>query len=166
MKPARSLLLACLCGLGALAPVQAADASFDRVVRALSQHYHAKPLAGLSLATFFMRPFTPSGVHGLSLAVFDKVQEPVGSSAGLEQDLQAALDPSYAPFVRLASVPRQELTRIYLREDGGRFHLLLVNTEAKEAVVIGMRLDPEALKQWLDDPEGMSRSTTSHGPMK
>lgn len=163
MKPSRRFLGLCLCCLASVLPALAGDASFDRVVTVLSRHYHAKPMRGMGLLSLFSRPFTPSGVHGLSLAVFDDLEEPAEPGPSIEQGLTEAVAPGYTPFLRVASGPRHELTCVYLREDGKRFHLLLVNTEPGEAVVMGMRLDPEALRQWLDDPEGMSDSCTKRG---
>ena len=68
------------------------------------------------------------------------------------------MDPSYIPFIRVLSSSRHELTCVYLRESGQSFDLLLVTAERREAVVVGMRLDAEAMAKWVDDPEGMSRS--------
>jgi hypothetical protein len=160
MKPSRRLLGACLGCLVLASPLAAGEPSFDHLVTTLSRHYQAKPAAGLGLATFIARLFTPSGMHRLRLAVFDQVPEPAGEGGGdrLEQLVREAVDPSYSPFIRVTSNPRQQCTYVFLRQDGQRFDLLLVNAERRKAVVMGMRLDPEALQKWVDEPERMARS--------
>jgi hypothetical protein len=117
-------------------------------------------MAGLGFATFIARLFTPSGIHRLRLAVFDQVPDPgsEGGGDGLEQLVREAVDPSYSPFIRFKSSPRQQGTYVFLRQDGNRFDLLLVNAARRQAVVVGMRLDPEALQKWVDEPERMARS--------
>jgi len=158
MKPSRSLLLAALC-LALALPASAGDASFHRLVGTLSRHYQTRPVAGLGFAAFVARLFTPSGVHRLSLAVFDELPEQKGpiEDATFERAVREAVDPSYIPFIRVISGPRHELTCVYLREAGKSFDLLLVTAQSREAVVVGMRLDPDAMAKWMDDPEGMSR---------
>ena len=39
-----------------------------------------------------------------------------------------------------------------------------MNAERREAVVVGMRLAPEALQKWLVDPGGMGRSWAKGHP--
>ena len=159
----RALLLgSLLCAL----PARAGDASFNRVVKRLAATYHAKPLSAVGWATFFMRPFTPSGVHGLSVEVFEEVPTAVSGIGGeaFEQGLREAMDPGYELFVRVRSASSQEATLIYLREAGRNCDLLLVSAERREAVVVGMRLDPEALQKWLADPGGMGRSWAKGHP--
>ncbi|GLH72674.1 hypothetical protein GETHLI_11760 [Geothrix limicola] len=34
---------------------------------------------------------------------------------------------------------------------------MIVTSEKTEVVLIKMRVDPEQLQRWLDDPEGMAR---------
>jgi hypothetical protein len=156
MRSARTRWI--LCGLLLALPLGASEPSFNKVRDCLSRRYHAQPVSGMGFLGAVARCFTPSGVHGLRMAVIDEAPEAQSLDEDFDRQLREAVDPSYAPFVRVVS--KHERVLIYLREAGRHFELLLVSAEPREAVVMAMRLDPEALQQWMDDPEGMSRKST------
>jgi hypothetical protein len=143
-----------LCGLLLALPLGAGEPSFNKVKACLVQRYRAEPVSGMGFMGLMARCFTPSGVHGFRMAVIEEAPEAQTLDEAFEKQLSEAIDPSYSPFVRVKS--ERERIFIYLREAGKRFDLLLVTAEPREAVVMTMRLDPSALQQWMDDPEGMS----------
>lgn len=153
----RSSLLAPALAVALLAPsaVQASPRDFDRVVDKVAERYHKRPGWGCGLLSFLGRCFTPSGVHGLRMAYIEDAPEvPAESLDGL---LEGIVGSGFRPFVKVGSRRDHGCVHIYTQELGRDVELLLVSLEPKEAVVVQMRLEPEAFRAWLDDPEGMAR---------
>lgn len=151
---ARSLLLA---GLLVALPARAGDKEFDQLVSRLRTHYQKAPM-GTGFLGFIARCFSPSGVSGLRMAIFEDVQ---GTKHALGEDfdafVQRTVGPDRTPMIRV-SRRNGERVFIYLQPKGNQAELLLVAAEAHDAVVMKMRLDPERLQEWMDNPEGMARS--------
>lgn len=147
----RSLLLSAL--LMAL-PARAGDRDFDRLVDRLQTHYQKAPM-GMGFLGFIARCFSPSGISGLRMAVFDEVDSaPLGED--FDTFVQKTVGPERTPFVRV-SRRNGERVYIYLQPRGSKAELLLVAAEKHEAVVLKMRLDPERMQEWMANPEGMAR---------
>jgi hypothetical protein len=139
------------------ATLLARDHSFDRIARHLESHYQMKPVGGMWFAGFMARWFSPSGVHQLRLAVFEESENTAPRDDRFEAFLGEVVEPGYTPFIRVRSKQGAERTHIYTRDAGSGLDLLLVTTEAKEATVLAMHLDPQAMEEWLKDPAGTAR---------
>jgi hypothetical protein len=153
----RSSLLAPALALALLAPstIQARTRDFDRIVDKVAERYHKRPGWGCGLLSFLGRCFTPSGVHGLRMAYIEDAPEVPAES--LDGFVEGAVGSGFRPFVKVRSTRDHECVHIYTRELGREVELLLVSLEPREAVVLQMRLEPEAFQAWLHDPEGMAR---------
>lgn len=153
----RSRLLAPLLAAAVLgaAPAWARTREFDRIVDRVSEHYHKRPGWGMGLLSFFGGWFAPAGVHDLRMAVIEDAPEP--REEPLDGFIEREAGPGFRPFVKVRSAKAHETTYIFARETGRNVDLLLVSLEPREAVVMEMRLEPEAFAQWLDDPEGMAK---------
>lgn len=135
---------------------QAADRDFKAVVNRLQERYHTKAKT-FGFLGFLMRCFSPSGVSGLQMALF---QDPQGASA-LEGDLGAYLrgvvEPGFRPFVQVRSNRTGHMAFIFAKEGkAGRMGLMIISTEPKQAVVMKMEIEPKIMAKWMDDPEGMA----------
>jgi hypothetical protein len=140
------------------------DRDFQAIVSRLSVQYQKKPMRFMGLLTFIANRFTPSGVSHLKLAVFEDLNP---SRHPADADIDAFVQSvvagaGFQPFVRVRSNRDGEQTLIYARETGKKLEMLIVSLERDEAVVLKMRLSPEAMDQWLDEPVRKGRDS-SHG---
>ncbi len=137
-------------------PVQARDRAFSRLVDRLEAHYQKAPM-GTGFLGFLARCFSPEGVSGLRMAIFEDVDSrraPLGGD--FDAFVQKTVGSDRVPMVRIS---RKDGERVYLyaRPQGERMELLVVAAEATEAVVLSMKVDPERFQAWMDDPEGLAR---------
>jgi hypothetical protein len=133
----------------------AKDREFHEVVARLSDAYHTKPMHSMGLLSFVVRFAHPEGVSGIRIAIFDNIDPNLGSGArDLDGLLQSTLGPEFQPFVRVHSNRDGETTYIYARDTKAGGEMLRVVMEPREAVVMKMRLKPEAMKEWINDPVG------------
>jgi hypothetical protein len=151
-------MIVCLALAGAIGG-QAADREFDAIVHRLEAHYGKKrthiPLMGV--ANVFMKVSSPEGVKDLELAVFEDLppdRQP--SPQALDSMFESLPDKGWKPFVRVRSNRDGEHVEVYSRSDGKTWQLLVATVEPTEATVVKMRLSPDALAKWIDDPESMA----------
>ena len=148
----------------AAAPAAARDREFHEIVNRVADAYHKRPMRMMGLVSFVARPFMPAGVSGFKLAVFDGVDPALQPNGGdFDGFMQGVAGPSYHPFVRVHSKRDGEQTYIYLREAKDASEMLIVTLDASDAVVLKVRVKPEAMKEWMDDPVGQGRSSAHHG---
>jgi hypothetical protein len=57
----------------------------------------------------------------------------------------------------------QAQTYVYLHNLKDASELLVVTIDTSDAVVVKMRLKPEAMKDWIDDPVGEGKHSTRNG---
>jgi len=137
-------------------PVQARDRAFSRLVDRLEAHYQKAPM-GMGFLGFLARCFSPEGVSGLRMAIFEEVDSrraPLGGD--FDAFVQKTVGSDRVPMV---CISRKDGERVYLyaRPQGERMELLVVAAEATEAVVLSMKVDPERFQAWMEDPEGLAR---------
>lgn len=158
----RPILLAALL----LAPVAApaADREFRQIVYRLSEHYQKRPMRGMGFLGFLANCFSPSGVSRLKMAIFEDVEAGKPLAGDFEGFLKATVGPDFQPFVTVRSNREGEQVYIYAREVGERTELLLVSAQRTEAVVMKVRIAPEALEKWMSEPGKMARNTIPGNP--
>jgi hypothetical protein len=156
----RSELLApvLLAGLIATSPLRAGDREFKQVVRDFQTQCHRAPMGGGWLG-WLARCFSPRGVSGLRLAIFD---DPEASRQILAADFEGRVrrtveGSGMAPLIRSYSRSQGERTFIYARPEGRKAELLSVTAAPREVGVVSLKLDPETFRTWMDDPERMGR---------
>ncbi|PYP83297.1 MAG: hypothetical protein DMF61_23895 [Blastocatellia bacterium AA13] len=142
------------------APATAAamDGGFNEIVHHIESYYHAKRtrIPFLGMANLFVKGARPGGVKEFKLAVFEDQDFGIlPDNARFTSDIESSLGSEWHPLVQVYSHPQNELTRIYVKEDGTDVKLLLLTIEAREATVIQVKLDPELLVQWLNHPDKM-----------
>jgi len=120
----------------------------------------------MGFLSFLARCFSPSGVHNLKMAIFEDVQaEQKPLDGDFEGFLKRTVGSGFHPFVTVRSNRDGERVYIYARDVGERMELLMVCAQPTEAVVMKMRLDPEAMAKWMNEPGvmamGSSRGTVS-----
>lgn len=144
-----------------------ADKDFQAIVNRLSVQYQKKPMRFMGLLNFIANRFTPSDMRITKMAIFedlDPARQPSGSA--LESFMESVMaDGEYHPFVRVRSNRDGEQTYIYARQADKRYELLIVTLEMDEAVVMKMRLSPDGMDRWMDEPVLISKDS-AHGSGK
>ena len=162
MIRSRFLMISMAALLGA-APTLAGDREFHDIVNRVAGAYHKKPMRMMGLVSFAARPFMPSGVSGLKLAVFLGVNPSIQPDGrDFDSFIQSVTGPDYHPFVRVRSGRDSEQTYIYLHEVKDASELLIVTLDGSDTVVMKVRLKPDAMKDWMDNPVGEGKSQ-QHG---
>jgi hypothetical protein len=146
MKLLCGFILACT-----LAP--ASDSDFDRLVRSMESEYGTKRLTipFFGVVNFFVKTIRPAGARDVKLAIFEDID---GRLHPTEQRLNEMAQ-GWKPFVRVQS--KRERVHIYSREAGKDWELLLATLERNEAVVMRVRVNPDGLAKWVNNPLVMAR---------
>jgi hypothetical protein len=136
------------------AVAKAGDREFDMLVDHMSAYCQKRPMRGMGFISFIANRFTPHGVGNLQMAIFEDIPATGHSPVrDLESSLQNLVGPEYQSFIRDRNNHSQEVSLIYVRETGNKhFEMLIVSVERTEAVVMKMRLDPDAMEDWMDEP--------------
>src|ERR1700753_392250 len=147
---ARALVLLCLLCLAA-APALAKDGDFDAVVRSIRADCGGKKMhvPFLGLAGFATKLVRPAGVKSFKLAMFESVN--VGDARALGEDLRRALGEGWSPLVRART--RDGQAYVYFREAGADLKIIVVALGDGQATVARVRLNPEALAKFAEDPK-------------
>jgi hypothetical protein len=148
----------------AAAPARAGDREFHEIVNRLAAAYHKKPMPFMGFVSFVARFAQPEGVSGIKFAIFDDI-DPSLSPDEREFDgfMQGIVGSEFRPFVRVRSHRDREQTYIYLHDANDASELLVVTIDPSDAVVVKMRLKPEAMKDWMDDPVQQGRHSARNG---
>ena len=146
------------------AAAAAGDPEFHLLVDRMSSYYQKRPMPFMGLLSFIGNRFTPHGVGHLQMAIFENVtQSPASRGEELESTLAGLIGEGYQPFVRVRENKSGESTFIYARESGSKhFDMLIVSIESDESVLIKLRLDPDAMHDWVDEPVRHGRAS-GHG---
>ena len=94
----------------------------------------------------------------MKLAVFEDLREPEAESPNTDP-LAAIMPRGWTPMVRVLSRHNRESTRIYARGSGKQLELLIAACEPREMTLIEVKVSGKSLRDWLDDPEKMTRSS-------
>jgi hypothetical protein len=153
MRPA--LLALCLVTAASL---HAADREFNDIVRAISQEFHTRPttIPFFGIVNVFAETLRPAGTHHIDLAVFEHLTDHDRDGRNLPEMIQAAVGHAWKPFVKVRSFKNgsEETVLVYMRQEGPKdWRLLVTAVERDEATVVQLRLNAEALAQWVKDPE-------------
>jgi hypothetical protein len=143
----------------------AGDPEFHALVERVSAYYQKRPMRGMGLLSFIANRFTPQGVGHFQMAIFDDITSPrTALREELESSLQGLVGPDYQPFVRAQDNRGGDLTIIYIRESGKQsFEMLIISIDSSDAVLMKMRLRPEAMREWMDEPVERGKGSSHHG---
>lgn len=132
----------------------AADRDFRDIVRAIADEYHTEPthipLMGLINTVAFVA--RPAGTKQLDIAVFENLNTQGREGARVAARIHQIVGASWKPFVEVRSTRNEETTLVYMRPEGHDCRLLVTSIERNEATVVELRLNPAALRRWLDNP--------------
>jgi hypothetical protein len=136
----------------------ARDHDFDRIVSSLESHYGQKRLyiPFFGIANFFVRTVRPAGARDIKLAIFEDLDRGHPSPEDLDRMFTSLPAQGWSPFVRVQS--RHERVHIYSRRMKNDWELLITTLERDEAVVVRVRLNPDGLARWVNEPRFMARN--------
>jgi hypothetical protein len=142
------------------AALQGADRGFDDIVRAISDQLHARPthIPFFGLVNFATSVAHPAGVTHLDFAMFENLDLGDRSTREIAETIRRA-NPNWLPFVRVQE--RAETVLVYMEQDRNDCRLLVVTVETGEAIVVEVRLNPDAVQAWLREPEASATRNAS-----
>lgn len=156
----RAIILAVLLQFPPSAAV-GGDPEFHLLVHRMSAYCQKRPMPFMGLLAFIGNRFTPPGVGHLQMAIFENVPSlRTPPAEGLDATLQDLVGSGYQPFVRVHDNRSGDQTFIYVRESGKScFDMLIVSIDSTEAVLMKMRLNPDAMHDWMDEPVTSGRGS-------
>jgi hypothetical protein len=134
---------------------RADDAEFDAITKHLKLFYHAKRISipFLGLANFFVKIVRPAGVKSFKVAIFEGLNFAAGeTNTELGLLMRNALSPEWQPLVRIRSRDGEQVY-VYARDAGENIKLMVVTIDHSDAVVARVKLSPQRLSEFLNNPK-------------
>lgn len=163
-----------LVGLATASSTFAKGDEFGDVVKAIERFYHVKhkgipflAKAGIKTATVAARIAGGSKrriaeAGSVKVAYFENQDfKATGAFNSFKTMMNAMLTQSWSPLVQTLSPKENEQTYIYLREQGSKFNVLVINLSQSEGSVIQVTLSPQSLAALMKDPDEMGQTITA-----
>lgn len=141
-----------LCGSHAVA--DAKDPAFDAITRHLKSQYKAKKrgIPFMGLARFAVKIIHPAGVNSIKVAIFEELNHtPAAGNNELSAIMRNSLGPEWQPLVRMRSRDGEQMY-VYAADEGKNINMLVLTIDGTEAVVARVKLNPERLKSFIENP--------------
>jgi hypothetical protein len=135
--------------------VRADDPEFEAITNHLKLLYNAKRIhiPFLGLANFFVHIIKPAGVKSFKVAIFEDLNfTPGNTDSELGQVMRNALSADWQPVVR-ARERDGEQVYVYAKSDGENIKLMVVTIDHTNAVVARVKISPQKLSEFLNDPK-------------
>ena len=147
----KRLLLIPVCFVALLVPVAllaGGGEGFDGVVRTIETRYHvhATRIPFIGLISFVSRKATSEGVSNLHLAEFEKFDAPL-DGAELNELCQTKLGPGWERVIRETSRMGESQTLIFMRPEGRRMGLFVLDADGHELDVVQVSVNPDHLAE-------------------
>jgi hypothetical protein len=140
---------------GSNSTASAKDPAFDAITRHLKSQYKAKKrgIPFMGLARFAVKIIHPAGVKSVKVAIFEELDHaPAAGNNELSAIMRNSLSPEWQPLVRIRSRDGEQMY-VYATEEGRNVSLLVVTIDGSDAVVARVKLSPERLKAFLENPK-------------
>lgn len=138
------------------ATVAAGDSSYRRIVSQLRSEYRAteQSLYGAGvLGELAVALIRPAGVSKANFTILKELGVPRSHVTDFNRVVRSAVEAKWRPLVVHSSPLRSEWTHIYSQPDGKHIKLLIVNRARSDAFVAEVRIDPDRLSAFIDDPK-------------
>lgn len=151
----RRFVFVFVCFIALLVPVAVlagtGEHGFNGVVHSLEIKYHVRAtrIPFMGLISFVSRRATQGGVGGPHVAEFDDFHESMDGSE-LNRMVQEKLGEGWERVVRETSRDGQEQTLVFMRPEGNRMGLFVVDADGHELDVVQMSVDPAHLNEKLN----------------
>lgn len=159
----RPLLWIPICAVALCVPVVVlaggSGSGFNSVVDSLETRYHvhASRIPFLGVVSFIARRATHEGVANLHVAEFDHFDAPVDGSE-LDRLVEDKIGPGWSRVIRETSKKGVEQTLIFMRPEGSRMGLFIVERDGSEMDVVQLSVDPDHLNDSLGQYEHRSHN--------
>src|ERR1041385_9221512 len=167
------ILIAAIAFAPRLALGHAGGDDFTAVVKVIEQFYHVKhqtlPLlaragikavrAGAKIRGGEYKRIAEAG--SVRVAFFeDQTFDSRGNIAAFKASVQNTLADNWSPLVQTLAPKEEEQTYIYVRDAAQKFNVLVITIEKKEATVVQATLSPQALADFMRNPNEMGKTLT------
>ena len=147
----RRLLLIPVCFVALLVPVAVlagGGEGFDGVVRTIETRYHvhATRIPFLGLISFISRKATQDGVSNLHVAEFERFSGPMDGDE-LNDLVGGRLGPAWERVIRETSRNGTSQTLIFMRPEGSRMGLFVLDADGHDLNVVQVSVDPDHLSE-------------------
>jgi hypothetical protein len=148
------------------AATRANDRAFSAVATHLKTRYRARerriPFQGL--ANFAVKLARPAGVKSFKVMIFEDLHETTALAGGAELNaiLSGALGKEWQPLARIYSRQRNEQTYVYAAAEGKNIKLMIVSLQQAEATLARVKLNPDALVRFINEPKILGISLASN----
>jgi hypothetical protein len=142
---------------------RANDPEFDAITKHLKLHFNARRVSipFLGLANFFVKIVRPAGVKSFKVAIFEDLNcAPGQTDSELGLVMRNALSAEWQPLVRVRSRDGEQVY-IYAREAGENLKLMVVTIDHTDAVVARVKVSPQKLSDFLNNPKILGISVRS-----
>lgn len=143
-----------VCSIALIVPVavlaSGGEGGFDGVVRSIehSYHVHAARIPFMGLVSFVSRKATGGGVSNLHVAEFDSFPASLDGE-DLTRMVEEKLGPEWHRMVRETSRGGHEQSLIYMRPEGSRMGLFVLDCDGSELDVVQVSVDPDHLNDTI-----------------
>jgi hypothetical protein len=150
----RKLLLIPICFVALAVPVvvlaNGVHGGFDQVVSSIEARYHvhAERIPFLGLVSFVARASSHDGVRGMHVAEIEDFNADV-DGAELNKLVQEKLGAGWERVIRETSRTGSSQTLIFMRPEGSRMGMFVLDLDGHEMDVVQMSVDPEHLSESL-----------------
>ncbi len=148
------------------ATTRANDRAFTAVAAHLKTRYKARQrrIPFLGLANFAMKLTRPAGVKSFKVMFFEDLHETTAIAGGAELNeiLRSALGKEWQPLARVYSRQRNEQAFIYAAAEGKNIKLMIVSLQQAEATLVRVKLNPDALVRFMNEPKILGISLASN----
>ncbi|MGA2571529.1 MAG: hypothetical protein ABSF23_13500 [Terracidiphilus sp.] len=126
------------------------EGGFDGVVGSIETHYHVRAtrIPFLGLASLIAGAATHGGVGGIHLAQFEHFSGPVDGEQ-LNRMVEEKLGRGWERMIRETSRHGGEQTLIYVRPEGKRMGLFVLDLDGNEMDVVKVSVDPDRLNETI-----------------
>lgn len=144
-----------VCALALIVPVvvlaSGGQDGFDGVVSSIEHTYHARAtrIPFMGLVSVISRGATADGVSNLHLAEFDSFTASLDGE-DLSRMVEEKLGPSWARMIRETSRVGHEQTLVYIRPEGSRMGLFVLDADGHELDVVEVSVNPDRLNATID----------------
>ena len=127
---------------------------FDAITKHLKTRYQArkKSIPFLGLAKFAVRIVKPAGVKSINVSLFEDLRNTDGLPDNeLSALMRNALSAEWQPLISVRQRNGDQIY-VYAMEDGQDIKLAVLAINQSDAVLARVKIDPKALRKFLDDP--------------
>jgi len=148
----RRIVLIPICFLALAVPVvvlaNGFSGGFDAVVSSIEMRYHvhAERIPFLGLVSFVARASTHDGVRGMHVAEIEDFHADVNGEE-LNKLVSEKLGPGWERVIRETSRNGGDQTLIFMRPEGSRMGMFILDLDGHEMDVVQMSVDPEHLSE-------------------